>query len=252
MDDLNDGMKIIQCKDVFSFSTDAVLLASFAKLDASVKKVVDLGTGTGILPLLLIRRYQNVEITGIEIQERLADMSRRSVEFNEQNGLIPKGSISIVQADMKEGTQLFGHGKFDVVVSNPPYMEKGIGDKNSNQHKAIARHEICCNLNDVCQTASKLVKSGGKFFIVYRSQRLAELMTELRKVSLEPKRMRLVAPTLNQEPNIVLLEAVKDRKPGLRIEPTIAVYNGSGGYTNELLTMNPTCPNETRGNIDES
>jgi len=244
IDDLFDNMKIIQSKDVFSFSTDAVLLASFTRLDCDTKKVIDLGTGTGIIPLLLAKRYPNIHITGLEIQERLADMSRRSVQLNQNAGVIKQGSIDIVNGDLKQAVDSFGYGKFDVVVSNPPYMEKGIGEQNPNQHKAIARHEICCNLSDICLAASQLVKSGGKVFIVYRSLRLAELMTELRKQLLEPKRMRLVAPTLDKEPNIVLIEAAKDRKPGLRIEPTLAVYDSQGNYTQELLAENPTAPNK--------
>ncbi|OEH84325.1 hypothetical protein BHU72_11000 [Desulfuribacillus stibiiarsenatis] len=235
MDDLLDGMKIIQSKDVFSFSTDAVLVASFTRLDASAKKVIDLGTGTGIIPLLLSKRYPRLQMIGLEIQERLADMSRRSVEFNNLSD-----RIDIQLGDLKQAPATFGYGVFDAVVSNPPYMEAGIGEQNPNPHKAIARHEIHCNLADICATASKLVKSGGKFFIVYRSLRLAELMTELRRNSLEPKRMRLVAPRIDKEPNIVLLEAVKDRQPGLRIEPTLAVYNDNGTFTDELLSMNPT------------
>ncbi len=242
IDCLSDGMKIIQCKDVFSFSTDAVLLASFVRLDNSARKVIDLGTGTGVIPLLLSRRFKNLHITGLEIQERLADMSRRSVELNQAAGHVRSGSIAIVQGDLRKAVEEFGYGQFDAVVSNPPYMELGIGEQNPNSHKAIARHEVCCKLDDICRAASQLVKSGGKVFIVYRSLRLAELMVQLKLYSLEPKRMQLVAPVIDREPNIVLIEAVKDRKPGLRIEPTLAVYDHKGNYTEHLLAMNPTHP----------
>lgn len=243
IDRIADNMEIIQCKEVFSFSVDAVLLASFVKFDSSVKKAIDLGTGTGIIPLLLSRRYPYTHITGLEIQERLADMSRRSVELNVRAGHLKPGTIEIVQGDLREAVPLFGHGVFDAVVSNPPYMDKGIGEQNPNPFKAIARHEIHCNLEDVCHAASRLVKSGGKVFIVYRALRLAELMVALKTHHLEPKRMRLVAPKAGKEPNIVLIEAVKDRKPGLRIEPTLVVHDDQDGYTAELLAMNPTMPN---------
>nr|WP_254006226.1 tRNA1(Val) (adenine(37)-N6)-methyltransferase [Desulfuribacillus alkaliarsenatis] len=242
LDELSDGMKIIQCKDVFSFSTDAVLLASFTRLDANVRKVIDLGTGTGLIPLLLAKRYPKTYFTGLEIQERLADMSRRSVLYNVQHGNISANSINIVHGDLRQAVEEFGHGSFDALVSNPPYMEKGIGEQNPNQYKAIARHEIHCSLEQICQVSSQLLKSGGKAFYVYRSIRLAELISELRNNNLEPKRMRLVAPRIDKEPNIVLLEAIKNGKPGLRIEPTLAVYNEEGKYTDELLSMNPTSP----------
>ncbi len=223
LDDFHGEIKIIQAKDVFSSSTDAVLLANFVRLDRDVDRVMDLGSGTGALPLLLIDRFPQLHITGLEIQERLVNMSRRSLLLNYQAGVIPPASIEIHQGDLKEAAERFGHGRFDAVVSNPPYMEAGIGEQNPNIYKAIARHEIHATLADVCRTAAQLVKSGGKVFMVYRSLRLAELMTEMRANALEPKRMRLVAPAVDREANVVLVEAIKDAKPGLRIEPTIAV-----------------------------
>ena len=232
LDDLErNGYKIIQTPERFCFGMDAVLLSGFAQ----VKKgecAIDLGTGTGIIPILLEAKTEGKHFIGLEIQEESADMAVRSVKLNHL-----EEKIEIVQGDIKEAPQLFGKGKFDVVTSNPPYMNDLHGLKNPSDAKAIARHEVLCTLEDVVASAAALLKSGGRFYMVHRPFRLVEIFMAMTKYNLEPKRMRLVHPYADKEPNMVLIEAVRGGKSMIKIEKPMVVYKEPGVYTQEIYDV---------------
>jgi tRNA1(Val) A37 N6-methylase TrmN6 len=193
---------------------------------------MDLGTGTGIIPILLEAKTEGKHFTGLEIQEESADMARRSVAMN---GLEDK--IDIVVGDIKEASAYFGLASFDVVTSNPPYMNHGHGLVNPGDAKAIARHELLCSLEDVLREASRLLKPGGRFYLVHRPFRLVEIMNTLTQYKLEPKRMKLVYPYVDKEPNMVLLECVKGGKSMLKVEAPLIVYKEQGVYTDEIYDI---------------
>lgn len=191
--------------------------------------MLDLGTGTGIIPLLMDAKYHCAHLTGLEIQEESADMARRSVALN---GL--EDRIDIVTGDIKEADSYFKSASFDCITCNPPYMIAQHGLANPESAKAIARHEVLCNFRDVAQTASKLLKPGGHFFLVHRPFRLAEIMTTLLEFKLEPKRMQLVYPYVDKEPNMVLLEAVRGGKARMTVEKPLIIFEKQGVYTPEI------------------
>ena len=219
VDDLQrNGYHIIQKKNGFCFGMDAVLLAGFAKVNPG-EKAIDLGTGTGIIPILLEARYEGEHYTGLEIQEEVAEMARRSVRLN---GLEDK--VDIALGDIKEASVRFGRAQFDVVTSNPPYMNDAHGLKNPDLPKAIARHEVLCTLDDVVREAAGLLKPGGRFYMVHRPHRLIEIINTLTKYKLEPKRMKLVHPFVDKDANMVLIEAVRGGKSMIKVEAPIVVY----------------------------
>ena len=229
---LAENMRIIQSPSVFSFSTDAVLLAHFSYLPIHKGKVVDLCSGNGIIPLLLSART-NVHITGVEIQERLFDMAQRSVEYNDR-----QHQITMKMGDVKEIDQLLHHSHYDVVTCNPPYFNTPPGDKrNVNEHYAIARHEILCTLEDTIKASSYLLKQGGKASFVHRPGRLMDILSLMRKHRLEPKRLRFVYPKPGREANTILIEGIKDGKPDLKILPPLYVYDEQNEYSKEVHDM---------------
>ncbi len=232
VDDLQrNGYCIIQDPDRFCFGMDAVLLSGFAAVKDDAR-VLDLGTGTGIIPILLAAKTRAAHLTGLEIQADSADMAGRSVALN---GLEEK--IEIVTGDIKEADQLFDAASFDVVTCNPPYMIGRHGLKNPEDAKAVARHEILCTLEDVASQTARLLAPGGKFFLVHRPFRLAEIMVTLKKYKLEPKRMRLVYPFVDKEPNMVLLEAVRGGRPRMTVEKPLIVYSSPGVYMPEIYEV---------------
>lgn len=232
IDDLQRcGYRIIQDPGKFCFGMDAVLLAGFAKAEAS-DCVLDLGTGTGIIPLLMEARYHCAQLTGLEIQPESADMAARSVALN---GLSDR--IHIVTGDIKEADSLFASASFDCITCNPPYMIGNHGIKNPNAPKAVARHELLCTLEDVVRQTAKLLKPGGHFFLVHRPFRLAEIMVTLTNHKLEPKRMRLVYPYADREPNMVLLEAVRGGRSRMTVEKPLIVYREKGVYMPEIYEI---------------
>lgn len=237
LDDLEiSGLKIIQSPDKFCFGMDAVLLSGFVHTKRNAR-VLDLGTGTGIIPLLLYAKTEAKAIFGLEIQEASAEMARRSILGNAISETEGEGrSISIVRGDIKEASGLFGKGSFDVVTSNPPYMIAEHGIKNPHLPKQLARHEILCDFSDVAREASLVLKPGGRFFLVHRPFRLAEIFEALMREKLEPKRMRFVHPYIDREPNMVLIEAVKHGKSRITIEKPLIVYDKEGNYEKELVT----------------
>lgn len=260
IDDLQrNGCRIIQNKNGFCFGMDAVLLSGFASLGKR-ESAVDLGTGTGIIPLLLHAKYGGAHIYGIEVQEAVAEMAAASVRLNDytqsvsilcgnlREVLLQSGEIVLPRAEaaadrfedvyrMDSGTAVLRAGAFDVVTSNPPYMKSAHGLKNPDEGKAISRHELLCTLEEVCAAAAKLLRSGGKFYMVHRPQRLIEIIAALRAVRLEPKRMKFVHPFLGREANLVLIEAVKDAGSECRVEPPLIVYREQGKYTDEIYDI---------------
>jgi len=232
LDDLHrNGYKIIQNSKKFCFGMDAVLLSGFATVKPG-ENAMDLGTGTGIIPILLEAKTKGQHFTGLEIQEESADMARRSVAYN---GLEEK--IDIVTGDIREASKLFGAASFDVITTNPPYMTGSHGIVNPDMPKAIARHEVLCTLDDVVREASKLLKSGGRFYMVHRPFRLAEIMATMMKYKLEPKRMRLVYPFVDKEPNMVLIEALRGGRPRITVEKPLIVYKEKDVYTDEIYEV---------------
>ena len=232
IDDLQrNGYRIIQDPDRFCFGMDAVLLSGFASAKKG-DKVLDMGTGTGIIPILMEAKTEAEHLTGLEIQPESADMALRSVKLN---GLEDK--ISIVTGDIKEAKNLFPKASFQVITSNPPYMIGQHGLVNPHSEKAIARHEVLCTLEDVIENAAALLVPGGHFYMVHRPFRLAEIMTTLVKYRLEPKRMQLVYPYIDKEPNMVLIEAARGGKSRLQVEKPLIVYENPGVYTSEIYDV---------------
>lgn len=226
-----NGYQIIQNPEKFCFGMDAVLLSGFAHAREE-DTLLDMGTGTGIIPILMEAKYSCAHLTGLEIQEESADMARRSVALN---GL--SGKIDIITGDIKEAGSIFKSASFDCITCNPPYMIGNHGITNPDAPKAIARHEILCTLEDVVSQAAKLLKPGGHFFLVHRPFRLAEIITTLTKYKLEPKRMQLVYPFVDKEPNMVLLEAVRGGKSRMTVEKPLIVYQAPGVYTSEIYDI---------------
>ncbi len=226
-----NGYCIIQNPEKFCFGMDAVLLSGFAKAKQG-DRVLDLGTGTGIIPILMEAKTQAEHLTGLEIQEESADMARRSVALN---GLEKK--INIIQGDIKEAGQIFGGASFDVVTCNPPYMIGKHGLTNPDTPKAIARHEILCTLEDVISQTAKILRPGGNFYMVHRPFRLAEIIVLLVKYKMEPKRMRFVHPFADKEPNMVLIEANRGGRARMTVEKPLIVYREQGVYTDEIYEV---------------
>lgn len=229
---LAEKIRIIQSPTVFAFSLDTVLLAKFVYVPIQKGNIIDLCTGNGVIPLLLSQRSK-ATITGVEIQERIYGMAKRSVEYNHLGD-----RLHMVHGDIKDMPQTLGHGKFDIVTCNPPYFPTPNKDEiNQNEHLAIARHEIYCTLDDVVQVSSKLVKQGGKVAFVHRPGRLLDIVTAMRKYRIEPKRLQFVYPKAGKEANVLLIEGIKDGSPDLKILPPLIVYNEKNEYTKELRTI---------------
>ena len=232
IDDLQrNGYRIIQNKEAFCFGMDAVLLSGFVSVKEG-ETVLDMGTGTGIIPILLEAKTEGKHFTGLEIQKEMADMASRSVALN---GLEDK--IDIVNGDIKEASQLFGAASFDVVTSNPPYMNDAHGLKNPDVPKAVARHEVLCTLEDVVREAARCLKPGGRFYLVHRPHRLIEIITALTSYRLEPKRMKMVHPYVDRDANMVLIEAVRGGRSMIKVEAPIVVYKEPGVYTDEIYEI---------------
>ena len=232
VDDLQrNGLKIIQKTDGFCFGMDAVLLSGFANVKRG-EKVLDMGTGTGIIPILLTAKTEGKHFTALEIQEEIAKMARRSVEMNHL-----EEKIEIVNGDIKEASRIFGAASFDVVTTNPPYMNDAHGLKNPTEVKAISRHEVLCTLEDVVREGAKVLKSGGRMYMVHRPHRLIEIITAMKQYKMEPKRMCMVHPFKDKEANMVLIEAVKGGGSWLKMEAPIIVYKEPGVYTDEIYDI---------------
>lgn len=226
-----NGYRIIQDKNRFCFGMDAVLLSGFARVKPG-ERALDLGTGTGIIPILLEAKTEGKHFTGLEIQEDSADMARRSVALN---GLQEK--IDIVTGDIKDASNIFGASSFDIVTTNPPYMIGQHGLKNPEEAKAIARHELLCTLEDVIRESARVLKPQGRFFMVHRPFRLAEIICMMHDYHLEPKRMKLVYPFVDKEPNMVLIEGMRGGRSRMTVEKPLIVYREPNVYTDEIYDI---------------
>lgn len=230
LDDLQiKGYEIIQHPGKFCFGMDAVLLSNFARVKKG-ERVLDLGTGTGIIPILLAAKTEGERFIGLEIQEESADMARRSVAHNSLGD-----RVGIVDGDIKEAATIFGAASFDVITTNPPYMIGQHGISNPSDTKAIARHEVLCTLDDILRESARVLKPKGRFYMVHRPFRLAEILSKMVEVGIEPKRMRLVYPFIDKEPNMVLIEGLRGGNSRMTIEKPLIVYKEVGVYTDDLL-----------------
>lgn len=232
LDDLQrNGYKLIQNTKIFCFGMDAVLLCAFTRVEKG-EEVLDLGTGNGVIPILLKGRTEGKHFTGLEIQDVNVNLARRSVQYNRI-----EDDVLIVQGDIKEASKIFGGASFDVVTTNPPYMNENHGLKNPESHKAIARHEILCTLEDVIREGTKVLKPGGRFNMIHRPHRLVEIIDLMKKYKVEPKRIRMVHPFADKEANMVLIEGIRGAKPMVKIEPPLVIYESAGVNTEEVKNL---------------
>ncbi len=230
LDDLQvNGYEIIQHPGKFCFGMDAVLLSNFSRVKKG-EKVLDLGTGTGIIPILLTAKTEGETFVGLEIQEESADMARRSVFHNHL-----EEKVEIVTGDIKEAANIFGLASFDAITTNPPYMIGKHGIANESDTKAIARHEVLCTLDDILRESARVLKPRGRFYMVHRPFRLAEILSKMVEVGIEPKRMRMVHPFIDKEPNLVLIEGMRGANSRMTVERPLIVYKEVGVYSDELL-----------------
>ena len=233
IDDLEfKGLKIIQNKNEFCFGIDSILLTDFAKKIKKNSKVIDLGTGTGIISILLAEKTELKSIIGIEIQEKMAKMAMRSVNLNNL-----EEKVKIINEDIKSLKNIFEGETFDAVVTNPPYKKENTGLQNKNKGKLISRHEIKCNLEDIIRTAFYLLKNSGEFYMVHRPERLIDIAYYMRKYNIEPKIIKFVHPKKDKAPNLILVKGIKNAKPFLKIEEPLYVYNEKEEYSEEIMKI---------------
>lgn len=226
-----NGYRIIQNPERFCFGMDAVLLSGFARAKKQ-ERCLDLGCGNGIIPILMEAKTEGKHFTGLEIQPESADMAKRSVALN---GL--QDRIDIVEGDIKDASKIFGASSFHVVTTNPPYMTAQHGLTNLYEAKTIARHEVLCNLEDIIRESARLLMPGGRFYMVHRPFRLAEIISLMVQYRIEPKRMRLVYPYVDREPNMVLIEGLRGGKSRMTVEKPLIVYKEPGKYTDEIYDV---------------
>lgn len=232
LDELHrNGYYIIQDPRRFCFGMDAVLLSGFAKAKSG-ERVLDLGTGTGIIPILMEAKTDASDFVALEIQEESADMARRSVMYNQL-----ENKINVVTGDIKDASKIFGASSFDVITTNPPYMIGEHGISCATDAKAIARHEVLCDLDDILRESAKLLRPGGRFYMVHRPFRMAEIFSKMVAYKIEPKRMQLVYPYVDKEPNMVLIEGLRGGKSRLTVEKPLIVYKEQGVYTDEIYDI---------------
>lgn len=233
IDDLEyKGLKIIQNKKGFCFGIDSVLLSDFAKDIKKDSKVLDLGTGTGIISILLCGKTKLKEIIGVEIQEEVCDMAKRSSILNNL-----QDRFKVINEDLRKICNKFPANSFDAIVTNPPYKKENTGLINENDVQKISRHEVMCNIEDIAKVSSKLLNSNCSIYMVHRPDRIIDIIEALRKYKLEPKKIRFVYPKINKEPNLVLIKATKNGRSFLKVEKPLIVYNEDGSYTNEILEI---------------
>lgn len=233
IDDLEyKGLKIIQNKEAFCFGIDSILLSDFAKEIKKGSKVIDLGTGNGIIGIMLCAKTEISKMIGVEVQEESAKLTKRNIELNNL-----EEKFEVINKNINDLEKVFQMGTFDAVVTNPPYKKVGTGMTNENEKKLIARHEIKANLEDFIRVSSKLLKDKGNFYMVHRPDRLVDIIDNLRKYRLEPKVIRFVHPSFGKEPNMLLIKATKNGKPFLKVQEPLYVYEENGEYTDEILEI---------------
>ena len=242
IDDLEiSNMKIIQNKDWFCFGMDSVLLSDFAKEIKEGSRCVDLGTGTGILGILLCAKTNLSEIVGIEVQKEVANMAKRSIKLNNLENRFKILNINVKEIIekkiiIKDNIQL-EKNSFDYVITNPPYKKINTGKINENENKKISKHEYLANLDDFIETTNYLLKDKGTLYLVHRPDRLVDIIEKLRNKKIEIKEMKFIYPKVNSEPNLVLIKAIKNARPFLKILKPIYIYDDKGNYTNEILKI---------------
>ena len=233
IDDLGcNNLKIIQNKNWFCFGIDSVLLVNFSKNIKKSANVLDLGTGTGIIPILLSGKNDFKKAIGVEVQENVAEMARRSVELNNL-----ENKIEIVCDNIINLKERYKNSKFDVIITNPPYKKGGEGVVNEVEEKLISRHEVKANLEDFIKTASSLLKDKGEFYIVHRPERLVDILSLMREYKIEPKLMQFVCSSYNKLPKLVLIKGIRNANAFLKVEKNLYIYDEKGNYTKEIMDI---------------
>lgn len=233
IDDLQfNDLRIIQNKDGFCFGIDSVLLSDFAKNIRNNSIVLDLGTGTGIIPILLCGKTKLKKIVGVEVQEEVADMAKRSAKLNNL-----EDKFEIINKNILELKSIYDANSFDVIVTNPPYKKINTGIKNENEKKLISRHEILANLEDFISVSSRLLKDKGEFYMVHRPERLSDIFFYMRKYKIEPKEIRMVYSNKNVAPKMVLIKGVKNGNVFLKFRENLYIYDETGNYTEEIYKI---------------
>ena len=233
IDDLElNNLKIIQNKNGFCFGIDSVLLSDFSRDLPKNATALDLGTGTGILGILLCGKTNLSKIYGIEIQKDVADMAKRSIELNNLSN-----KFEIINENIKNLSNHFQNDSFDAIISNPPYKKDNCGIKNESETKLISRHEITASLEDFISISSKLLKNNCSLYMVHRPERLSDLFYLLKKYKLEPKKLRIVQSYYDSKPKLILVKATKNAKSFLNIEKPLIIYNKDGSYTDEIYEI---------------
>ena len=233
IDDLEfKNLKIIQNKDGFCFGIDSVLLSDFAKNIKKCSTVLDLGTGTGIIPILLCGKTKLKKVTGIEVQEDVAKMAQKSIKLNNL-----EDKFNVINENILNLNKIYENQTFDVIVSNPPYKKKDTGITNENEKKIISRHEISASLEDFIKISKDLLKDKGEFYMVHRPERLVDIFELMRKYKIEPKILKMVYSYKNKEPKLIWIKGVKNAKPFLKVESNLYIYEDTGKYTKEILKI---------------
>ena len=233
IDDLEfKNLKIIQDTNGFCFGIDSVLLSDYAKNIKKGSKVIDLGTGTGIISILLCGKTELSKIVGVEIQKEVYQMAQKSIKLNHL-----ENRFEIINQNITDLKKIYNRASFDVVVTNPPYKKENTGLKNEEEKKIISRHEVKATLEDFMQISSYLLKDKGEFYMVHRPERLVDIMSIMRQNKIEPKNIRFVCPNTQKAPNLVLIKGIKLGNPFLKVEKNLYVYNENGKYTEEILQI---------------
>lgn len=223
------NLKIIQNKTGFCFGIDSILLSDFAKEIKKDAKVLDLGTGTGIIATLLCEKTELREIIGVEIQKEVYEMAQRSIQLNHL-----ENKFKIINEDILNLNKILEKNTFDAIVTNPPYKKKDTGIKNEEEKKIISRHETTATLEDFIRISKDLLKDKGEFYMVHRPDRLVDILDIMRKYKIEPKIMRFVYSNQNSEPKLILIKGIKNAKSFLKIQNNLYIYDENGEYTEEI------------------
>lgn len=233
IDDLEfKGLKIIQNKNGFKFGMDSVLLSDFAKTIKNNSVVLDIGTGTGIISILLSKKTGAKEIIGIEVQEDVSDMAKRSIELNNL-----QNKINIINDNINNIEKYFKINLFDSIVTNPPYQKNNTGLKSETEEQLISRHEVLCSLENIIEKSFKMLKDHGEFYMVHRPERLVDIMYLMRKYKIEPKELRFVYPKFGEKSNLILIKGIKNANEFLKIHKPLIIYDEDGNYTAEVLKI---------------